>query len=122
MGAHPKFRDIVLLAPQHSWPEAPGMSESLSNPQGPAGAAGNSNARSSIAPAEVKPITPEERGAYMLSRYGKSGHERAIFIGKSQAQQDAEIRKARETTPSAEFAPIPRATEPPPASHRGYRA
>ena len=55
-------------------------------PSGPAGAAGNSNAGSSIAPAEVKPITEQERGAHVLAHYGKSGRERLVFLGKTRAE------------------------------------
>jgi len=81
---------------------------------GPAGAAGNSNAGSSSAPADVKPITSEERSAYILQRFGKGGHERALFIRKPTAEQDDEIRKARKTMPVAEPAPILPAIEPSP--------
>ncbi len=49
---------------------------------------------------EVKPITPEERGAYVLARYGKGGRERALFIRKTRAEQDAEIKQARQTPTS----------------------
>jgi hypothetical protein len=48
---------------------------------------------------EVKPITNEERSAYLRERYGKSGRERAIFIGKTRAEQNGEITKARKTMP-----------------------
>ena len=85
---------------------------------GPAGAAGNSNAGSSIAPAEVKPITPQDRGAYILARYGKGGAARSMFIRKTQAEQDAEIRSARKTTPAAKPAPIVPAVEPSPQAIR----
>lgn len=57
------------------------------------GAAENANTGSAVA----KPITEQERGAYILARYGKGGRERALFIGKTRAEQDAEIRKVRET-------------------------
>jgi hypothetical protein len=87
-------------------------------PSGPAGAAGNSNAGSSIAPAEVKPITPQDRGAYILARYGKGGAARSMFIRKTQAEQDAEIRSARKTTPAAKPAPIVPAVEPSPQAIR----
>jgi RepB DNA-primase from phage plasmid len=83
-------------------------------PLGAGGAAENSNAGSSVAPAEVKPITPEGRGAYILAHYGKSGIPRAKFISKSRAEQDTEIRRARNTTRAGEPAPVPRAIEPSP--------
>jgi hypothetical protein len=63
---------------------------------------------------EVKPVTPEERGAYILAHYGKGGRERAMFIGKTRFEQDHEIRKARKTTPAADPVPIAQAVEPSP--------
>jgi RepB DNA-primase from phage plasmid len=88
---------------------------------GPAGAAGNGHAASCVAPAVVEPITEQERGAYFLARYGKSGRERALFIRMSRAEQDAEIRKARKVTPAAEAPdvpePSPQAIPSDPSSH-----
>ena len=69
--------------------------------------------------AEVKPITPQDRGTYILARYGKGGPARSMFIRKTQAEQDAEIRTARKTTPAAELAvePSPQAIPSDPSSH-----
>jgi hypothetical protein len=64
--------------------------------------------------AEVNPITPEERGEYIIAHYGKGGRDRAMFIGKTRFEQDNEIRKARKTTPVADPAPIVPAIEPSP--------
>jgi len=68
--------------------------------------------------AEVKPITPQDRGAYILARYGKGGPARSMFIRKTQAEQDAEIRTARKSTPAAKPAPIVPAVEPSPQAIR----
>jgi hypothetical protein len=62
--------------------------------------------------AEVKPVTPEERGEYILAHYGKGGRDRAMFIGKTRFEQDDEIRKARKAAPAADPAPIVPAVEP----------
>jgi hypothetical protein len=74
------------------------------------------------AAAEVEPITPEERGAYLLARYGVTGIPRAIFICKSQAEQDAEIRAARKMAQAARSAPIVPAGEPSPQAIRAERS
>jgi hypothetical protein len=86
---------------------------------GPAGAAENGNPVSCVAPAVNNPITPQDRGAYILARYGKGGPARSMFIRKTQAEQDAEIRTARKTTPAAEPAvePSPQAIPSDPSSH-----
>jgi hypothetical protein len=86
---------------------------------GPAGAVENGNPVSCVAPAVNNPITPQDRGAYILARYGKGGPARSMFIRKSQAEQDAEIRTARKTTPAAEPAvePSPQAMRSDPSSH-----
>ncbi len=68
--------------------------------------------------AEVEPITPQDRGAYILARYGKGGGARSMFIRKTQAEQDAEIRTARKTMPGAKPVPIGPAVEPSPQAIR----
>lgn len=62
-----------------------------------------------------KPITVQERGAYMLARYGKGSIERALFIRKTQAEQDAEIKKVRKTMLAPQ--PSPQAIPSDPSSH-----
>jgi len=66
--------------------------------------------------AEANPITPEERGEYILAHYGKGGRDRAMFIGKTRFEQDDKIRKARKTAPAAEPAPIVPSVERSPQS------
>jgi hypothetical protein len=64
--------------------------------------------------AEVEPLTPQDRYDYILARYGKGSPARSMFIRKTQAEQDAEIRTARKSTPAAKPAPIVPAVEPSP--------
>jgi hypothetical protein len=62
---------------------------------------------------QAKTITEEARGAYILARYGKGGGARALFIRKSRAEQDAEIRSAQKLgwEPPAEQSASPNSSE-----------